>query len=981
MSPRDLPLRGDAHATLPVFERLAPRPDPREVTARIDAASGTGDVIFDLHGRGGWVARVAVGRQRRAVTVESMPLTRLLADVVLRPPDIRHLDAAFQAIAAAPRGQSSLRMSLSELFATRCATCGRSRRRGGVRVGGGRRRGSAPHPQGVPVPDVQGPAGRSGAAPGAHRRGGRRARGAPRGRIARAGAAPTSTVRREIRDRFPLLDGREELADELAALQTPRQLVYLHAILAAHRDRPPGAAGRGCAPARPRSRPSCPRAGSRARRAGPRRSGSPARTCKVPAAGEWRERNPWVAFEDGYRSVRAFVQGLDADPLGSVQARTSEDLLSLGEGMTTAVVRLGSPAGFRGLADDAPAVRSTDLRPADPAGPRAAAAPVEPGSAVARLLPLRVGPRPRRRRVAAPRAALRRADAARAGRGSRGLLRRSLAAAAPLARRRCPRRSSSSRAERRGARRGRARRRRRGLPARRGASPRARATTAPAGSSCRRPARRSSRRAHPREPRAPAASRAAPGSPMPSSRRGVVRRAGAHRARPVLRVRGGAHRDRHGRRGPPGARRARARGPPARRDPPRPRPHRPAAALRVRRAGDRDRRRAGAPPPSRRSRRRRRSRATRRGAGRRRRPAAAGPGVRTPARSRPAPRAAAAERGAGADRDAVMERRVPPVGRRTPRAAPTASRRCSASSATSSSAPATAGSWRSSPAAGGCDAADDQDACALPLSDRVEWAVFSLLATASRVSEAAFRERDRRACSPGRDEPDEVLRPRLPRELPRAREHAGRAPPVRGPRGAAPRSTRASSATLVDLGHRLGMRVWIGRREQSRRLGGRQLAEWLDERELGAYLPLIGRGPDRGPRAGGRHLVRPPAGDLPLRGRVDGHARRDRSSGATRGSRRPTRSSASSSSRPSGPSCCARSSTRSPLLRAGDGGGQLARPEVGPPPRARGRARPSLEDLEPYLGLDPAVEHGGGADAALRVESPARSRSAMDRTM
>ena len=126
MSPRDPSRRGEQVATLPVFERLAPRPDPRDVAARIDAASGAGDVVLDLHGRGGWVARAAVSRQRRAVTVETMPLTRLLADVVLRPPDIRHLDAAFQAIAAAPRGQSSLKVSLSELFATRCATCGRS---------------------------------------------------------------------------------------------------------------------------------------------------------------------------------------------------------------------------------------------------------------------------------------------------------------------------------------------------------------------------------------------------------------------------------------------------------------------------------------------------------------------------------------------------------------------------------------------------------------------------------------------------------------------------------------------------------------------------------------------------------------------------------------------------------------------------------------------------------------------------------------
>src|SRR5206468_12235712 len=84
-----------------------------------------GDVVADLAGRGGWVARAAVDRQRRAVSIESSPLTRMLAEVVLRPPDVRHLDAAFQGMSASPRGQSSLKVSMGDLFATRCATCAR----------------------------------------------------------------------------------------------------------------------------------------------------------------------------------------------------------------------------------------------------------------------------------------------------------------------------------------------------------------------------------------------------------------------------------------------------------------------------------------------------------------------------------------------------------------------------------------------------------------------------------------------------------------------------------------------------------------------------------------------------------------------------------------------------------------------------------------------------------------------------------------
>src|SRR5512142_2020778 len=88
--------------TLPAFERIAPPPPPAVVAARLEANSGPGDIVADLHARGGWVARVAIDRQRRAFSLETSPLTRLLAEVVLRPPDLRHLDAAFSALSASP---------------------------------------------------------------------------------------------------------------------------------------------------------------------------------------------------------------------------------------------------------------------------------------------------------------------------------------------------------------------------------------------------------------------------------------------------------------------------------------------------------------------------------------------------------------------------------------------------------------------------------------------------------------------------------------------------------------------------------------------------------------------------------------------------------------------------------------------------------------------------------------------------------------
>src|SRR3954451_17590792 len=119
-------VRAEPGFTLPFFDRLAPPPPPAMIAARIEADAKPGDAILDLAGRGGWVARAAVDRQRRAVSLESTPLTRLLAELVLRPPDLRHLDAAFQAMGASPRGQTSLKVAVGELFATRCATCGRS---------------------------------------------------------------------------------------------------------------------------------------------------------------------------------------------------------------------------------------------------------------------------------------------------------------------------------------------------------------------------------------------------------------------------------------------------------------------------------------------------------------------------------------------------------------------------------------------------------------------------------------------------------------------------------------------------------------------------------------------------------------------------------------------------------------------------------------------------------------------------------------
>ncbi|HEY3522838.1 MAG TPA: hypothetical protein VGK63_03965, partial [Candidatus Limnocylindrales bacterium] len=115
----------DSGPVLPVFERLAPAPPAGFVAGRIEALTAPGDVVVDLHGRGGWVARAAIDRRRRALSIESSPLARLLAELVLRPPDLRHLDAAFAAVGTAPRGESSVRAWIAERWTTRCPTCER----------------------------------------------------------------------------------------------------------------------------------------------------------------------------------------------------------------------------------------------------------------------------------------------------------------------------------------------------------------------------------------------------------------------------------------------------------------------------------------------------------------------------------------------------------------------------------------------------------------------------------------------------------------------------------------------------------------------------------------------------------------------------------------------------------------------------------------------------------------------------------------
>jgi hypothetical protein len=131
----------------------------------------------------------------------------------------------------------------------------------------------------------------------------------------------------------------------------------------------------------------------------------------------------------------------------------------------------------------------------------------------------------------------------------------------------------------------------------------------------------------------------------------------------------------------------------------------------------------------------------------------------------------------------------------------------------------------------------DLEAAAVPLGDRVEWASYSLLSTAGPIPESDFYER-MAGLFAAPDLPDAALV--------RACLSSYRSPastPDRLVTGEELRRRTAEHAELIarlaNAGHRLGMSVWIGRREQTRRFGSGTLGDLLDSRERNAWLPSL----------------------------------------------------------------------------------------------------------------------------------------------
>ncbi len=358
MAGRALLIRAEPGFSLPAFERAAPPPPPALLAARLDAGSVPGDIVLDPFGRGGWVARAAIDRQRKAISMETGALDRLLAEVVLRPPDLRHFDAAIQAMAASARRETSLKQWMSDRYASRCATCDRPIVVDEVTWAvestdeDGRPAGPRPLRKHYRCPVCR------------DQLGGGEQRQAPldAGDVVRAVDQEGSEVRGWLLDRFPILEGGELLGHELLDLHTTRQLAGLGAIL----ERIEGdlraasivAAMRlallhAIAPAS--------RLATSAGRVAPLKITQG--HVKLPGGATWRERNPWLAFEDGVRVVRGFVQRLESGAWGPVPARLGEDMRSLTEGAATVVLKQATPAAFGALGLEMERLAGTAIRP------------------------------------------------------------------------------------------------------------------------------------------------------------------------------------------------------------------------------------------------------------------------------------------------------------------------------------------------------------------------------------------------------------------------------------------------------------------------------------------------------------------------------------------------------------------------------------------------------------------------------------------
>jgi len=372
-------------AGLTLLRRYHSAPADNQLDAALAAFAGPGDTVLDPWAGTGWTARRAVAAGMRAVAADPAPLAQLAAVALLTAPGPAVLDAAFGQLAGSRRVDVPLRQHIEELYATRCSACRRPVvadqfiwPRDGDLPGRKIYRCTAcdassggPEERVAPVDDgdlaklgLERPVEMT-AAPGEAPSAERSEADEPPDEldltIGEAGGPPpaphtvdpptsvadgprfSSTVRpdpgpvaaadgvrqspayQELRARFPVLDGRDDLVEELLDLYTPRNLYAVHAILtkidAELRD-PATAAIMKLAMAAclmPASRLN----GYPGRVASLRISGGHVRR---PASRHQREVNVWQAFAEAYREVRSVIVQLG----DRHQARFAADFSELG---------------------------------------------------------------------------------------------------------------------------------------------------------------------------------------------------------------------------------------------------------------------------------------------------------------------------------------------------------------------------------------------------------------------------------------------------------------------------------------------------------------------------------------------------------------------------------------------------------------------------------------------------------------------------
>jgi hypothetical protein len=133
----------------------------------------------------------------------------------------------------------------------------------------------------------------------------------------------------------------------------------------------------------------------------------------------------------------------------------------------------------------------------------------------------------------------------------------------------------------------------------------------------------------------------------------------------------------------------------------------------------------------------------------------------------------------------------------------------------------------------------DEAEAAVPLSDRLEWAVYSLLGTGASVPEAAVRARVEEMFV-GPDAPDPWLVDACLASYGVPAPGDGRLV-ARDDLQARTHEHAATIGLLADLGHRLGVHVYISPREQGRRAGTGPLGARLLPDERDPVLGFLGR--------------------------------------------------------------------------------------------------------------------------------------------